>query len=513
MKATTMKNLILAIVLCVAAVAPAQELATYNKALSAYNSSNFEDAAKLFYEVTNGTADNELRYKAEYYLASSFQRQKLPFTAFMYFNPIVQAGPAHPFHLKAVEAFVTLQEQLNDDFLIPNVLDKSYDKYADAWAPLPLEVLARTNYMIGRNSYQKAKFDDAKQFLEAVADTSQFYAKAQYLNAITLADPRFPAADEKERRQHIEQAIETFEKVLKIRTKQLEFTATKELTLLALGRANYNIGEYNKSVNWYEQIPRFSKYWDQSLFENGFARFQNDDLGGGLGSLQGLYAPQFAGAFQPESWILTSTIYYFSCLYDESKSALVEFENIYVPMGEKLKPLIEGEPKEPAYYFNLIDSDSTDVPKPVLNWVKSNERMLGLFGMIKQIEAEKKVINENQQWRAVKLSDELTKFLDQNKAVIEKAAGTTARNRLVDASRTVKGFSDQAEIIRFEVAKAEKELSESGFDTAKTLSKQTLYRPTMPAENWNYWKFQGEFWRDEIGYYQYTLKKGCPDVK
>ena len=42
------------------------------------------------------------------------------------------------------------------------------------------------------------------------------------------------------------------------------------------------------------------------------------------------------------------------------------------------------------------------------------------------------------------------------------------------------------------------------------LKKQTLYRPQMPAENWNYWKFQGEFWRDEIGYYQYTLKKGCP---
>ena len=35
----------------------------------------------------------------------------------------------------------------------------------------------------------------------------------------------------------------------------------------------------------------------------------------------------------------------------------------------------------------------------------------------------------------------------------------------------------------------------------------------MPAENWNYWKFQGEFWRDEIGYYQYTLKNGCADAQ
>ena len=37
------------------------------------------------------------------------------------------------------------------------------------------------------------------------------------------------------------------------------------------------------------------RYWDQALFENGFARFQNDDFGGALGSLQALHAPQFAG--------------------------------------------------------------------------------------------------------------------------------------------------------------------------------------------------------------------------
>ncbi|MCU0698624.1 MAG: hypothetical protein MUC96_19150 [Myxococcaceae bacterium] len=41
------------------------------------------------------------------------------------------------------------------------------------------------------------------------------------------------------------------------------------------------------------------------LRQEGFARFQNDDFGGGLSSLQALYAPQFAGTFQPESQALT----------------------------------------------------------------------------------------------------------------------------------------------------------------------------------------------------------------
>ena len=135
------------------------------------------------------------------------------------------------------------------------------------------------------------------------------------------------------------------EKLLKIdpRAKMMDLAEIQQLSYLGLGRVHYGLGNFDKSVKAYEKINRFSKYWDQSLFENGFARFQNDDYGGGLGALQALYAPQFAGAFQPESWVLTSTIYYFACLYEESKSALVQYENIYLPMAEALKPLVEGE--------------------------------------------------------------------------------------------------------------------------------------------------------------------------
>ncbi|MFZ5442669.1 MAG: tetratricopeptide repeat protein [Myxococcota bacterium] len=508
-----MKRTLFFAVTLLAGLASAQDLAVYNKALSAYNASQFDDSARLFFEVTNTTTDNDLRLKAEYYLASSFQRANLPFTAFVYFTTIVKAGPQHPYHLKAVEALIALQEVLNDDFLIPNIMNQLYDRYADAWATLPLEVLARINYLIGRISHRKGKLEEAKQFLEAVPDTSQFYAKAQYMVGITLADPRFPASDEAGRAKNVEAAISTFEALLKIKTRQLDFDDTRHLAYLALGRANYNQGQYQRSTEWYEKVPRFSKYWDQALFENGFARFQNDDLGGALGSLQGLYAPQFAGAFQPESWILTSTTYYFSCLYDESKGSLVEYEKLYLPMADKLKVLVDSpEQRDVVEYFKLVNvTDNPQVPKAVLNWVRTNERMLGLFGMLKQIDVEKSTIDANQGWRAAKMSNELVTYLDQNRGTLEQVAGQFAKARLTEAYRTIKGFGDQVEIIRFEIAKAEKELAETGVDTQALLGKQTLYRPKMPAENWNYWKFEGEFWRDEIGYYQYTLKRGCPN--
>lgn len=509
-----MKRSLLLIVALTAGAASAQELASYNKALSAYNGGQFEDSAKLFFEVTNTSTDGDLRSKAEYYLASSYQRAKLPFAASIYFAQIVKAGPKHPYHLKAVEALIVLQEVLKDDFLIPSLLNNLYDRYADAWATLPLEVLARINYLIGRIAHRKGKLDEAKQFLEAVPDTSQFYAKAQYMLGISLADPRFPAANEQARTANLEAAVKTFENLLHVKTRQAQYEETRQLTYLALGRVNYNLGRYQKATGWYDEVPRFSKYWDQGLFENGFARFQNDDLGGALGSLQGLYAPQFTGAFQPESWILTSTVYYFSCLFEEAKASLTEYEHTYLPMAEKLKVLIDSASgRDVVSYFKLVNvTESEQVPKAVLNWVRTNERMLGLFGMLEQIEREKKIASAIQPWVAAKMSDELVTSLDQNRSILEQASGTTAKARLTEAYRTIKGFGDQVEIIRFEIAKAEKEFAEKGINSQALLGRQTLYRPKMPAENWNYWPFEGEFWRDEIGYYQYTLKRGCPAV-
>lgn len=501
----TMKKLTLILTLAVASSAFAQaDIGAYNRALAAFNSGDFDTSSQSFYELAESSTDQDIRTKSEYYLAQSLAKEKLPFAAFIQYATILKAGKAHPFYSKAVEGLVNVQQQMDDTDLIPNLLNNNYN---DEWATLPQETLNRINYLIGTIDQRKAKFEEAQGFLEAVTSGSAVYPQAQYMLGIVLGDPRFPGGAKPEA------AITAFDNVLKSNAPNYEnLTAMKYLATLAKGRTYYGIGQYEKSSEAYESIPRFTRYWDQALFENGFARFQADDYGGALGSLQALHAPQFAGAFQPESWILKATIYYFSCLYDESKTALAAFDELYLPMQEKLKPIVEGEDKGFDYYYKLVSgtNEGDKLPQPVYLWVKSNERLLATFNMLAEIDAEKQAISENAAWRASKMPKDLVSYLDQNRATLVQVAGSRAKARLTEAYRNIKAFGDQAEIIRFETSKAEKELAEAGIDQQKLLAAKPLFRPKMPAENWNYWKFQGEFWRDEIGYYQYTLKKGCP---
>jgi len=494
-------------------VASAQDVSTYNRALAAFNAGELDTAAPLFFETSERATDPETKGKAEYYLGQTFAKKGLPVSAFVTYAAIINAGPKHPSYLKAVEGLVDMQQQLDEQNLIPSLLNQAYtDEVRDQWVTLPREVLARINYLVGTISHRRGRFEEARSLLGAVPPESRIYAKAQYLLGIVLVDPRFPGRPG-EAESLDKAALTAFQTVLSQKgekgERQLELKETRELAMLGLGRLHYGRGEYKEASEAYERVPRYSRYWDQGLFENGFARFQNEDFGGALGSLQALHAPQFAGAFQPESWILKATVYYYSCLFDEVKTTLAAYDEVYGPMAKQLEPFA-GEDMELIPAFNLVSAaENRRLPRPVYLWLRNNERIREVMRVLSSVDEEKRVISSSGAWKGSALATQTVASLEDVRNTLLQVGGTLARSRLREAADNLRTFSDQAEIIRVQTALDQKDLLQAGVDQKTVLSRQSLYRPAMPGPAWNYWKFQGEFWIDEIGYYQYTLKRGC----
>jgi len=490
--------------------ASAQDVTTYNRALAAFNAGDLDTAAPLFFETSERAADPETKGKAEYYLGQTFAKKGLPVSAFVTYAAILKAGPKHPSYLKAVEGLVDIQQQLDEQNLIPSLLNQAYtDEVRDQWVTLPREVLARINYLVGTISHRRGRFEEARSLLEAVPPESRVYAKAQYLLGIVLADPRFPGrpgeADTLDKA-----ALAAFQTVLNQKgERQLELKETRELAMLGLGRLHYGRGEYKEASAAYERVPRYSRYWDQALFENGFARFQNEDFGGALGSLQALHAPQFAGAFQPESWVLKATVYYYSCLFDEVKTTLAAYDEVYGPMAKQLEPFT-GEDMGLIPAFNLVSAaENRRLPRPVYLWIRNNERIREVMRGLATVDDEKRTLVNSGAWKGSAFATQTVAALEDVRNTLLQVGGTLARSRLREAADNLRTFSDQAEIICVQTALDQKDLLQAGVDQKAVLSRQSLYRPAMPGPAWNYWKFQGEFWIDEIGYYQYTLKRGC----
>jgi hypothetical protein len=469
-----------------------------DRAVQAYNAGDFETAALLFHDLAESGTTDELRLKAEHYLAQSFLKRGLFNAALRQYAYVIKAGPNHPHYLRAVEGVVEVSELLHEDFITGAILDKEYN---DEFTKLPIEVINKVNYIVGLVSYRKNKREEALGFLAAVPADSSYYGRARYLTGVIQA-----------RKGEGEKAAQAFEEVAKLastpRLTYVDLQGLHELAALGLARSYYGMGRYAEAVKSYESVPRFSEYWDEALFENGWARFLNDDYGGALGSLQALHAPQFAGSFQPESWILKATVYYHSCLYDDAKRALEGFEKVYLPINEVLKPLL-AEDKDNDFYHALLAEGSDKLPRSVKNYLLANRRLVQLKAYADELIREKKIIEGSQVWRDSKLQADLSGAIEPSRELAMQMTGSFVKKRLEDASKTIIGFDGQKEIIKLEVAKAEADLLEAHVDQAKLLSEKEIWRPATPASSREYWQFQGEFWLDEIGYYQYTLKSGC----
>lgn len=482
--------------------------AELNPAIRAYNEGQYDRAAVFLYDfITEHPADAN-RAKAEFYLGQTLEKGRFYQSALFYYGSIVNEGPQHPYYVQAAEALIDVAEALDDDLIIPSLLNKEYNEEFQKLRP---EYLHKVNYLVGMVSHRAGQLGDATAFLQVVPPESPYYARARYLLGIVTIQGGQVSGDLENASK---EAMAYFKEVLDLpeigRVRYTELKDLKDLARLGVARSLYGLGEYEEAVKYYEAVPRFSEYWDEALFENGWARFQNEDLGGALGSLQALHAPQFAGAFQPESWILKATIYYVACLYDEAKDALDTFGRNYGEMKNRVQPLLESN-RELSWYYQLVNDAKlrNQLPRAVYNYIGTNKRVRGFQKYIGSLAAERRAVSSNAVFKGSTVQADLLQVIDQQKNILENVAGKFIQGRLKDVADQIAGFESQAEIIRFETAKGEKERLEKNAAFKQTLAAQKLYRPAIPAEDWEYWKFDGEFWIDEIGYYQFTLKSGC----
>jgi hypothetical protein len=481
-----------------APAARAQETDVLNRAMGDHNEGKYQRAAIGFYQVEETAKIEDDRFKAEYYLAQSLHKLGLGFGSFYYYGQILESGPAHPYYDKAVEGAVAVTEQYHDEVLGPNVLSKAYN---DRFARLPPEVLAKVNYYVALLAYRAGKYDQAEQVLRGVPPESAVYPQAQYLSGLML------------QRKDPEQAVKVFRGILGMEgPNHRDLANLKELTHLALGRTLYALRRYGEARDSYHALPRFSRHWDEALFEGAYADLLADDPGSALGKLHSLHSPHLSDEFAPESLNLTAIIYHQRCLYPQVREVIAEFNREYVPMKDEVKRVLDSNPPVGTYWQMLAPGEAR-LPAAVQHHLQKNERVETMVQYLGRLDQESARIGRDPELAKSPLGANLLDLISKQKALMAQVAGTFIKGRLADVAHLIEVLDGDKEIIGFETTKGEKEMLERSFDIKGHLEAQVLQRPPMPATGHEYWPFDGEYWPDEIGYYKYTLKDACAPGK
>jgi hypothetical protein len=426
-------------------------------------------------------------------LARSLEERGYLFSAFFHYAAVVQAGPSSPDQLKAIEGLAATAEKLRDDVIAPHLFERVP---ADALAALPPQRLAKINAALALLAYRAGRYQDAARLVERVPQDSGAAPQATYLRGLL------------QQRSAPEQAVQTFRALAAEDRAPAE---VRELAWLALGRTLYGLHRYAEASAAYQKLPRFSRHWDEALFEGAYADLQNGDPGGALGKLHSLHSPHLRDEFAPESVNLTAVLYLQRCLYPQVRIALKELDGVYLPMRDRMKQALAANPPAEEYWRMLAAGD-TRLPPAAQHHLLKNERVSAMREYLTQLERESARVRGDGTLSSA-LKADLLDALSQQKEQSERLLGKFVQGRLADMVRLIDVLEGDRELIAFEATKGEKEMLEGRFDATAQLASQELRRPAMPQTGHEYWPFDGEYWPDEIGYYRYTVKDACPRSK
>lgn len=481
-------------------------------AVAAYRAKKPQAASFALHQMLKEGAWPDKEGKIQYFLALSLYDLGMVHAAEHHLVEVLKRGPSDPWFALALPRLAALATETGDDASLARV--------AARVAPEDVPAAARDAlaYLRGARLYEAGNLSAARAELADVAETSDHYPRARYLTGVIL-----------NQQDRLKSAAAAFRDVAATPAGKQgadalpgdEQARVRDLSVLNLGRIYYGIGQYEAADRWYAQVPRGSTYWPQSVFESAWSNFLRDDPDRTLGQLLTLRAPSIAeGEFLPEAPILAALTWFTVCDFAEVDRAVDEFDARYRPMHAEMKAFVQAYASEDgrklsdeAYdrYFGPNPAD-TALPKALFARVLRDRELAGVVGQLDAMAAEEALVHAQKgAWRHTVGAD-LLDVLAKDRERLKRRGGLALLREMSTTTAWLGDLIDQAQIIRFERVNAWSDvLDEAAQATAyptKTLAARAD-EPYSVSPDRIYWPFNGEFWDDELGSYQYATASAC----
>jgi hypothetical protein len=404
------------------------------------------------------------------------------------------AASQGPAQVPALDALLGAQQRVDEQLLVPAFLAAHPDLQ-----PSSPEFQERALLLRGLEAQRTGALEEAEALLRRVPAASPLAPRARYALGVVLSDPRRPGGP------RMQAAFDELQAVLGYAGGGPEGAETRALAQLGIARLLYGLRQDHASAAAYDRVPRDSRVWAESLFERGYPRFRTGDDGGALGTLHATRAPQLRDAFLPEARILEATVLFHACLYPETRSVLDSFTATYRPLSERLRTLVDRRPSAAEEVALVADpAQRASLGEGLGPSLLVEPRIAAGLRLLRTLDAERTKLTSTGTGGAA------LEQLDRVRTEAEQATAQSIHARLTEASASLRDLLEQADVLRFEMTKGEKELLDADVDQRKLLASRPL--PPLPTGGPadERWRVDGEWWSDEIGFERATLKDGCP---
>lgn len=472
-----------------------------------YRAKQVLTSSKGIFDLLESDEFPEQRSKLYYYMAKSLDDLEMYHAAQHYYMQVVRRGPKDPFFKYALPKLVAIAEYTGNDVELLRIVHKIPP---DAF---PRQAKNHLFYLMGRREYERKELARSAKYFQQISSKSNLYMRSKYYEGVINHE-----------RSKYKSAVAAFRDVYASENQPAdakeakEFAALRDLSLMNIARIYFELEKFEEANIYYGQVDRESDFWAQSLFERAWTNFWLNRYNSTLGLLLTLRSPYYQNLeYNPEGELLRALMFYYLCEYDEANRLLLKFERQYKPMREELKGFLaeydtdEGRKLADAAYDEYFTKDHEDskLSKQLLVDSLQNRDLNSIVNHMDLMDAELEAIDEQKSvWRD-SVGAHLKKIIEKDRQRYKTRAGLALIQELKRQNQKLGSWLSQSQIIRFEIVDAQRKvLEKKARDPVVGAADEASQTDFAVSREIIYWPFNGEFWDDELGYYEYA-EDGC----
>jgi TolA-binding protein len=502
---------------------PSEALAN---ALRLYQENKYPEAAVQFQRIVEGEAkDSEgNKQKAQFFLGKSLFHMKYYQSALAVFDEISQVGKGHLYFDQTLQWLAQLASQLPEPAgIIEKVGRYDLSQIEAANTGEAKQFYAQLLYLLGRSKYAQGEFEQAIALFEQVPQNSKWYVQAEMFAGISHV-----------RQRQGRPAIQAFRKILdaaeKGDLKTEDGDRIEDLAWLSLARMYYTAankvddetGErevdgklLGAAVDSWSRIDTGSEYWLDALFEGSFAFFLADEYARAMGNIHTIFSPYFENSYYPEALVLKAVIFFYNCQMENASAMVAKFHERYDPVKVQLdKKLAEFKDNQAFYEFlTQVQAKKANLDPAIRGIVASalsDRTVLRHLAYVKQLDEEdERLKGAPEAFKGSSVGARIMQDTALAKSFAVEQTGNLARGRYERLTGELQDFMNQIDAVDLEVATFERGQLSQEMQAQQVTAERAAGGRVEVDEEHQVWPFDGEYWRDELGFYRQQVTSQC----
>ncbi len=495
---------------------PSKRLA---EALKKFEKKKYGEAAMGFERVASGKSRDGRgnRQRAQFLLGQSLYKMGYYQSALTVFDDVSAQGPAHRYFGDTLAWLGALASKLPESSGIIEKVGRygvgALGQFKDENPGMYNQLL----YLMGRHLYSQASFRQAIDVFQEVDVSSPQYAYAKFFEGISFV-----------RMRKARPAIASFRAILDAidagDVTGVDEDRMENLAWISLARVYYTAANQGgkidgtllgQSVESWTKVEQSSEYWLDSLFESSWAFFLADEYSRALGNVHTLYSPYFEDSFYPEALVLKAVTFFVNCQVDNAEATVAKFHDLYDPVKQELDAVLRKH-QENADFFEFLKRVRADEAqlspraRPIVRTALSDRTVLQHLEYVAILDKEEAQLGKSDgAFQSSPVGAKILEDVALAKAFAVDQAGDLARGRYQRLIRELRDLSNQVDTVELEIATFRRGQIDQELQQQMSLAKQSRGGDVNVDEEHQLWPFDGEWWRDELGFYRQQVTNLC----